>query len=527
MRLTPDRKSALSWACIAAAFFGLCLAVQGLSGSWSASFLGYPDEPSHFVGSVMVRDWLASGRWLQPFQFAQNYYDHYPYFAIGYWPPLFSVVTGLWLLVAGVGRPQALLVPAVFAAGTAWLIARFVRQRSGMALGVCAGVLYLSLPVVRQWICAVMVDHVTAFLCIAAAFLLLRYLKGPGLWNGTFCAVLCGCAVLSKYSAAYIVVLPFIAIVILRRFELLRKPSFLVQPLIVALIAGPWILWTRRLAFYGLPSEREALTATRAWSFLLAAFRIFPPVLLAVVVLGLIALLVRPKAWREEFVVLGLLCAGHLTLLIVSPVGPEARYVLVPAAVFLIVSFAGWTELLRVSTSKSRQIAGVAWIVFTVLFVSWQFSHLAQVPQDGIRSVAALVMKEPAPAGRRIVVPSGLEGPTIAELVAQSRNRPNDYTLRPSKILAHADWFGRNYASLFATPAQMMEYFQQHPVNLIVLNESMEASPQTHERIMDEMLREYPLSWREKALSRELASRGWTTYEYVPPDRNLTANQRP
>lgn len=80
--------------------------------------LAYPDEPSHFVGAVLVRDWLVSGRWFAPLEFARNYYDHYPFFAVGYWPPLFSIVTGLWLLVAGVGRLQALLIPAVFAAGT-------------------------------------------------------------------------------------------------------------------------------------------------------------------------------------------------------------------------------------------------------------------------------------------------------------------------------------------------------------------------------------------------------------------------
>ena len=101
MRPTPAYGTSSRFsACVAAGYFAFCLVVQGLTGSWSAGLIAYPDEPSHFVGTVMVRDWLASGRWFAPLEFARSYYDHYPFFAVGYWPPLFSVVTALWLLLA-------------------------------------------------------------------------------------------------------------------------------------------------------------------------------------------------------------------------------------------------------------------------------------------------------------------------------------------------------------------------------------------------------------------------------------------
>ena len=343
--LTPAGISSLSSAGMAVASLIFCLGVQGLSAAWSADFLAYPDEPSHFVGAVMIRDWLVSGRWFSPLEFARNYYDHYPFFAVGYWPPLFSIVTGFWLLITGVGRVQALLIPAAFAAGTGWLVYKLVRQRAGIAASFCAGALYLSLPPVRHWTCAVMVDHMTAFLCIATAVCLLRSLERPDLRNGILCAVCCACSSLSKYSAAYTIALPFLAILVLRRFDLLKKPSLLIQPVLFVAITGPWILWTREMAFYGLPTERGALEANRIASFLLETFRVFPPVLMAIVVLGLIALLLRPRAWRVDLVVLGLLCGGHLTFLVVSPVGAEQRYLLVPAAAILVASFAGWSAV--------------------------------------------------------------------------------------------------------------------------------------------------------------------------------------
>ena len=516
--MPPYGTSSLSSACVAAACFAFCLVVQGFSGSWSAGFLAHPDESSHFVGAVMVRDWLVSGQWFAPLEFARNYYDHYPFFAVGYWPPLFSVVTGLWLLVAGVGRLQALLIPAIFAAGTGWLVFQFVRQRAGFLAGLCIGALYLSLPVVRQWMCAVMVDNMTAFLSIAAAACLLRYLKQPVLWNGIFCAVACGCAILSKYSAAYTLALPLLAVLLLRRFELLRKPSFLVQPFVVALIVGPWALWTKGLASYGLPSERGALTVKRAASFVLLTFEIFPPVLMAVVILGMIVLLIRPRAWREELVVLSLLCAGQLALLFLSPIGPEQRYLLAPAAVFLIASFAGWAEARSLMLHSGRWASAISGFVaiLTVVFVVSQFRDLTRMPQNHIREVVAFITKDPARAAQRVVVPPTLEGPFIAEFVAQSHHRPADYLLRPSKILAHSDWFDRNYSSAFVTPEEMMEYFRQRPVNLIVWNERTEATLKAHERIMSEMLRHYPLSWHRvlPADSGSGSASSWTIYEY-------------
>jgi len=506
---------------VAAAYFAFCLAVQGLTGSWSAGFTAYPDEPSHFVGAVMVRDWLASGRWFAPLEFARSYYDHYPFFAIGYWPPLFSVVTALWLLLAGVGRLQALLIPAVFAAGTGWLIFRFVRQRMGIVAGLCAGTLYLSLPVVRQWMCAVMVDNMTAFLCIAAAVCLLRYLKQPVLWNGILYAVCCGCAILSKYSAAHTLALPLLAVLLLRRFELLKKPSFLVQPFVVALMVGPWALWTRGLTFYALP-KRGPLTVKYAASFVQATFGIFPPVLMVLVVLGLVALLTRPRAWREDLVVLSLLCAGQLALLILSPVGAEQRYLLMPAAVFLVLSFAGWSEALAWMSNGRRwaSVIPVFVAILTMVLVVSQFGYVARMPQDHIRNVVAFIETDPARTAQRVVVPPTLEGPVIAEFVAQSRHRPDHYLVRPSKILARSDWFGLDYSSTFDTPEAMMEYFRRHPVDLVIWNERPEATLKPHARIMSEMLRQNPLSWHKV---QSLGSVGgsassWTIYEYhVPP----------
>jgi hypothetical protein len=68
---SPARGSArLISAGVAIAFLVYCLVVQQVSGAWSSGFVAYPDEPSHFVGAAMLRDWLVSGHWFAPLDFA-------------------------------------------------------------------------------------------------------------------------------------------------------------------------------------------------------------------------------------------------------------------------------------------------------------------------------------------------------------------------------------------------------------------------------------------------------------------------
>lgn len=507
---------------VACGYFLFCLLVQASTGAWQAGFVAYPDEPSHFVGAVMFRDWLTSGLWLKPFQFAWNYYGHYPFFAVGYWPPAFSVVTGCEFLIAGVGRLQALLVPAAFAAAGAWLIFKLLRRRTGPLIAVCAGALYLSLPAVQTWMCAVMVDHMTAALCLAAGVCLVRDLKQPGYRNGILSGAVCACAIVSKYSATYLVALPWAAILLFRRFRLLREPGFLIQPVTVALLVGPWVLWTRTLAYYGLPSSKPALTAARALSFPAQTLQIFPPVLMAFVILGLLAWLLLPKSWGDDTGVLALLCAGHLAFLFLSPVDPEQRYLLAPAAALLVLSFSGWAAALSRVPGLFPYVRAIPTLaaVLTLAFVMAYFGRYPRPPQYPIRAIVHSILENNHWAGQRIVVPPDLEGPFIAEFVAQDHGRPASYLLRPNKLFAHEDWFGGNYSSSIQAPEQMLQYFRKQPVQLLIWHERPAYLQNSHERILEKMLRTNPLVWRKAGPLASVCDRespcSWEIYNYSP-----------
>ena len=506
----------------AVAYFVLCIFVQGSTGAWHRSFVSYPDEPGHFVSAVMVRDYLASGAASLPTAFARNYYQHYPFFGIGIWPPFFHWVNGIWFLFAGVGRVQALLVVAAAASGAATVIGLMVRRRTGNVAGLCAGLLFLSLPDVQRWTCAVMTDTMIAFLSLAAAAFLIRYLERQDLSNATW-YVLCGaCAILTKYSGIFVLALPFVAALCLQRFDLLRKIGFLMQPAAIGLIVAPWIVWTANYVSK-YPGQEIHSYRDRVLGFSWATFQLFPPVLGCLVAAGLIMLLLRPRAWSADVVVTSLLYIGLVGVLVLSPpAGVEFRYILGASGALLILAFAGWAAILEPLASRgglwTKVVPGCS-LLLAVPFGVAHLGHFNNPPDQPIRSVVEAVAShaEWAPH-KRIVVAPECEGPMIAEFAIRDHERPSYRLKRPTKMFAAMDWFGNGYVSLFHSSGDMMRYLRRQPVDLIIWQEPPRDRMQEHERLMEEMLRTNPSSWREVATINPPSrpSPPWEIFQYVP-----------
>jgi 4-amino-4-deoxy-L-arabinose transferase-like glycosyltransferase len=447
-----------------------------------------------------------------PLAFARNYYNHYPFFAVGYWPPFYYIVTALTFLVLGVGRAQALLVSAIAAAGSATMLVILLRKRCGLVIAGCAGFIFLSLPEVQHWFSAVMTDEMVAFLCLAAAVRLLIYLDRPTTGNAVFCGLCCACAVLTKYSAAYICLVPLGACLLLRRFDIMKKPSFIVLHATFALIAGPWILATMRGVAVGLPAVQSGPVSTRLVSSIRLAFGILPLPLMIFVLLGIVALLVLRTTWQADLVVIALLGFGSFSLLIGSPVDPEPRYFLGIAAALLALAFAGWSAAVN-QTTLNRTGGDTIAVVLTIAFAATHLGAYPRVPASPIGSIVKQVTANPAWAGKRIIVAPDFEGPMIAEFAIQDHARPGYMLLRPSKLFSSEDWFGQHYISRYDSVQKLAASFSgTNPADLIIWHSRPSWVLRTHERLMDQMLSGGSLSWRKSASDGST----WSVYEFIP-----------
>ena len=60
--IRPPRFKTAAGSLLAFTFFlGLAVGLQRLSGAYHCELSGYPDEPAHFITSLMVRDYIAAG----------------------------------------------------------------------------------------------------------------------------------------------------------------------------------------------------------------------------------------------------------------------------------------------------------------------------------------------------------------------------------------------------------------------------------------------------------------------------------
>jgi len=111
-------------------------------------------------------------------------------------------------------------------------------------------------------------------------------------------------------------------------------------------------------------------------------------------------------------------------------------------------------------------IAGVV----TLLFVLRGFA----IPHEkhyGYIEAARLITSNPALRHATVLVSSKTvgEGLFVSEM-AMREPMPQDTILRATKVLAHADWVGTDYHSLFSTPAQLMNFLRQSGVGVVVLD---------------------------------------------------------
>jgi hypothetical protein len=241
---------------------------------------------------------------------------------------------------------------------------------------------------------------------------------------------------------------------------------------------------------------------------------------LLVILVGLVALVLSRQFWTDELVVVGLLGLAHLIFLYVSPVEIEPRYLLLPVACVVIVSFAGWGIILKrlrespqIQTTISAALLGVS-----ACFVLIYFGQYPKPADNAIGEIIRVVLGNRTEAVEHIVVPPEMEGPFIAEFVSQEKGRPVDYLVRSNRLIATSDWFGRNYSLLLHSPREVAECFQRHSVTTIIWHDRIPGSQLVHEQLIKQMLLDDRFQWRMRNFSKAKDGGllpGWFLYTHL------------
>jgi hypothetical protein len=364
------------------------------------------------------------------------------------------------------------LITASIGASIYWVL-----RRQYSVLGAFAGgALFVLLPLVQASTDAVMADGLVVLLDFWAMIFMLRYLEN----ERTRDAVLLGfCAALSmatKANGVALLLLPIFAVLITRRFHLLRTRGLYCFGLVVLVLGVPWQV----LSYYlirqseGVPHvslEHRLYMGLQYGIFLLAAlgWGVAPFFLV-----GLARFLL--SVWRKR---LDLTLASALALLLSvwayhSALGfGERRYMLgaLPPAILFVVAGFAWVvrqvpvpRLPRLALSTALGAVAIGVLAFQVWVVP-------RKPYQGFDQPAHFLLSNGEFAqGNFLVVSSASgEGAFISE-VAMREHRPDHIILRSSKFLSSSTWNGTNYQLCCHSTDELRVFLDHAPIDAVILD---------------------------------------------------------
>ncbi len=481
------------------ALFALAVILQILSGAYKSEFGAYPDEPAHYVTSLMVREYIVGPNPVSPLGFAEQYYHHYPKVAFGHWPPVFYMVQAVWMLLFSASRTSVRLELAFTTALLAFSFWREAVHWFGRNAALLGAALIVSLPLVQNATDEEMAESLLVLFCFWSTVYFGRFLesgkRSDSLWFGLYFSL----AVLTKGSGWLLVFVPSIAILLTRKFRVLLGSSFWLGVLVTAVLCLPWQLATLRSAERGWTGgDKPSLgyTFSALANFLAILISITGPILSILVAIGLGIVIWRSLKQPLESVpaVMFALLLGDWLFHSLVPAGVEDRKMILAVPALLYFLFAGGLWLADqvhlgslTQSSKRNSLAALSAVIFGITVFS-----IPRANSFGYIAAANYIVSDPELNKNQTLLvssQSGGEGLLISE-VAMRQPRPENVILRATKEFAIVDWTGEHYQSLFTTPAELLAFLDKHHVAGIVTDTYHGVTSFSHQQLLERTIRD-------------------------------------
>ena len=459
------------------------LLLQRVGGAYQSEYGGHPDEAAHYVTGLMIHDYLARGLPGSPLVFAQDYYDHYPKVTLGKWPPLFYFIQAAWTLLLSPSRTSVLALMALLTALVATLLFRLLRSEFGLAEAAFGALLFVSVPLVQQSAGMVMAEIPIALFGLLAAGFFGRFLERERTADSVAFGVCASITIMTKGTGFMLALVPPVAVVLARKWHLLKRATFWLPVPIVALLCGPWMWKTQDITRAWFMDQKPSGHFTR-----LAAMyypqRLTMAVGYALMVFGVIGLAVRlwpglkAGAVMGRWVAMGALLFSGLIFHCLIGAGPEPRYLvplLGPLIMFAIAGMAWLMAALARQGLAYRHAAALIVSVAAATFVGFTF----RVPVkafSGFADTAEALLTRPDASTALLLVSSDArgEGQFISELALREK-RPGHTVRRASKLLASSTWQGSNYQPKAQNEDELIQLLATEKVGFLVLDVSIPA----------------------------------------------------
>ena len=324
-----------------------------------------------------------------------------------------------------------------------------------------------------------------------------------GHWRGSLrFALAASAAILTKPNGLALALVPIVAVIAVRRVDLLKRFSSWLPALVVALLCAPWYALTADLAREGWSGSYEPSwlirqpAAENVWHLIHIASA---PVL----VLALIGMVYElwPRRGKganpDSAMMAALLCSVWLFHSFIVPVR-DPRHLIPAIPALLGLSASALAALAGSYTSMTAAPRRIVLAFGTILIAAFLLPTIGNRTRGmGAEAAVRQVLSHTGTSDALLISSEGWgEGVFIAELVEQER-RPGHRVVRASQVLSSSSWNRSNYRLLLGSATEADAYLRDAHINVLVLDLGSAASRLAvpHHRLLLEVVRN-PNRWR-------------------------------
>jgi len=464
-----------------AVLLGIIVTLQALGGAYASGFGGDGDEPAHLVTALMARDFIAGLDFRHPWQFAQQYYYHYPEVAIGHWPPVLYGTLGIWFLIFGASRGTSLIFIAIVAAITASVVYLTGKRLIGRWAGALAAVLFAASPLVQESSARVATEHLVTLAMLVSTLCFARFARTGQILHGLAFGVVATLAIFTRGSGWALGLVPGLTIALTKRWWLLRRLGLWLSAVPVLVAGVPWYVFTVGMVEDGWEGGSSYwLKATVNFSrdiFLALGFAV-----LIFALTGLWTTIIQVKRRAEvapEWAALAALAAATFALHCIIPTGAVSRFMVTVVPSIVLFAAAGIDNIAhRVGDRLPLRAVPIGLAVTVIVaFCAESFTLTLPLRNGGYEALVRDMMAQVSNRPQVWLISSnwGGEGSLVAAVALQEA-RPASYVLRGKTILAGGDWLWRNQQDRFDTAAKLAGLLDDLSVTIIVIDDQIPPS---------------------------------------------------
>ncbi len=461
-------------------YFSIVLFLQWKSGAYGQTFGSQSDEAAHYVTALMIRDYAVSGFPGNPVSFARDYYNYYPKVAFGAWPPLFHFANAAWMLVFGDSRAAALLFMAALTTLLAYLLFVEARGAFGFWPALTAGVYTAALPLTQDCTSPLLPDTLVTVMVFGFGASFWRYLERPSPRDAAVAGLLGGLALAAKPNALALFIAVPLALLLARKWALLRARSFWLAAALALVIGIP----AEVMPFVQAGERGESLNTVPA---ALASLAVYFEIILgnlgwSVVVLALVGLAgsLEPGirgAVAARWSVYAALAAGCLVFHSALTGEAKTRYILPLVPLAALFALAGAERLGGMLPGRRASAAALAIWLAALAPPAWSF-FIPRKHSPDLTPIVREVAERTDSAAPVVLVASGSigEGVVISEF-ARLDERPRHRVIRATKALAESDWNGTFFRPRYESAEELAGFLESEGIESIILDRGTSELP--------------------------------------------------